>query len=647
MTSAQREKAMKTKIKIGVLGCSSIAERSILPILKNSNYFELISVAAQNPAKGELFAKKFECNTCSYKELLSDNQIQAVYVSLPVSLHYEWGKKCIERGKHLLLEKTFTLYYDQARDIIASALSRNLVAMEALMYVYHPLFTKVHELVGSGTVGSIRHIDACFGFPDLPKENIRNYKELGGGAILDALVYPLSFCLSMSKIRPKSINYNIITHEKYNIDARGFVRLDWDDFSASINFGFGFMYRNMYSIWGDQGYLSADRVFSRPENFSSSISVVRRDVTESIEVEAANHFDLMLTAFYQKIKKQDISATNEKDDILRRMKIISDIYQDACGSAPIRSDTVEVSVVIPVYFSEKNIQKTVSEIESVLNSRYTYEIILVNDGSTDDSFNVIKKLAENSKSITALNLMRNFGQHNAVMAGLSETSGEYIICMDDDGQHDPTYIPLMIEKIKEGYDVVYTKYEQNVYGLSKKLGSNFNNFVSSWLLDKPSDLYLSSFKAMKKQVRDQITQYSGPYPYLDGIILTATQSFTAIPVKHRGTAKQGTTYSFRRLVRLWLNMFTNFSVKPLRVISMIGSITFLISVLLMVGLSLLKIFSSYLVPPGWTMLAVLILFFGAIQLICIGLVGEYVGRILILNNKRPQFIVKEKVKSNG
>ncbi|MDA3896542.1 MAG: glycosyltransferase [Desulfobacteraceae bacterium] len=638
---------MEKKIKIGVLGCSSIAERSILPALVDSEYFELISVAAQDSAKGEMFAKKFNCNSCSYEELISNDQLEAVYVSLPVSLHYEWGKKSIDAGKHLLLEKTFTMDYTQAQDIITSAISRDLVSMEALMYVYHPLFSKVHDLVDSGSIGNIRHIDASFGLPDLPENNIRNYRDLGGGAILDALVYPLSLCLSMNKNKPKSISWNIISHEKHDVDARGSVKLDWDNFSASINFGFGFMYRNTYSIWGDQGYLNAERVFSRTKDYCGPILLSKQGGTETIDVTAANHFDLMLTAFYKKIKKQDLTAINEKGDILRRMEIISDIYKDTYGFDGNRANSVDVSVVIPVYFSEKNIQTTVTEIETVLKSFYNYEIILVNDGSTDNSFGVIKNMAKNSQNIIALNLMRNFGQHNAVMAGLREASGRYVVCMDDDGQHDPAYIPLMIEKIKEGYDVVYTKYEHNVYSASKKLGSSFNNFISSWLLDKPSDLYLSSFKAMKKEVKDQINQYSGPYPYLDGIILSATQSFASIPARHRGTAKPETTYSFTKLVRLWLNMFTNFSVKPLRLISMIGSVTFIISIILMIGLSLLKILNSDLVPPGWTMLAVLILFFGAIQLICIGMVGEYVGRILILNNKRPQFIVKERVKSNG
>jgi len=255
-------------------------------------------------------------------------------------------------------------------------------------------------------------------------------------------------------------------------------------------------------------------------------------------------------------------------------------------------------------------------------------------------------LAEGSPRIRALNLMKNFGQHNAIMAGLHEASGEYIVFMDDDGQHDPAYIRPMIEKIRQGYDVVYTKYEEKAYGLFKNLGSKINDVMSTWLLEKPADLYLCSFKVVTRKVRDQIIKYPGPYPYIDGTIFTSTRNVAAIPAKHRGTEKDASTYSLRKLIRHWLNMFTNFSVKPLRMIFFLGFFIGLGSFLLVAVLAALRIINPSWTPPGWTMTAALILFFGAIQLISLGLVGEYIGRILLFINKRPQFVVRDRVSRN-
>jgi glycosyltransferase involved in cell wall biosynthesis len=352
----------------------------------------------------------------------------------------------------------------------------------------------------------------------------------------------------------------------------------------------------------------------------------------------------MLDDFFKKIVENNASTFNENEDILRRMKIISEMYNHASGRSTKGSrPAVDISIVIPVYYSKDIIESTVLEIQSVLHGMFYYEIILVNDGSTDGSSDVIRKLAHNSPNIRSINLMKNFGQHNAIMAGLHEASGDHIVFMDDDGQHDPAYIPQMIEKIKQGYDVVYVKYDQKEYGRLKNLGSKINDIMSTWLLDKPADLYLSSFKALTRKIKDQILRYPGPYPYIDGAIFTSTRNVVSIPAKHRGTDKTSSTYSLKKLMEHWLNMFTNFSVKPLRAIFFLGFFTGIGSFALFLVLSVIKIINPSLSPPGWTMIAALILFFGALQLVCLGLVGEYIGRILLFINKRPQFVIRDKV----
>ncbi len=634
---------MPSKIKIGILGCSSIADRSVIPAIQASDLFELTAIGSRSKEKGEAFSQKFQCGSCSYDSLLENNDIDAVYVSLPTGLHHEWGMKTIQSGKHLLMEKTFTDTYMNAREIISLAGSKNLVAMEALMYVYHPMYQTVISLINDGSIGILRHLEASFGFPYLPADNIRHDRNLGGGAILDTLVYPLSFCMNTCGEDYNSLSYNTVFHDAHEIDARGFVKIDWNDYSAFINYGFGFAYRNICSAWGDQGHLSAEQIFTKQADYEGKILIKRQDKTEEVAVSAANHFELMIDDFYQKIVNQSPSLLNEKDNILGRMKIISEIYKKTYKPHKTGDrSALDLSIVIPVYCSKKIIENTVKEIEAAVSDWCDFEIILVDDGSADGTLDVINQLAAVSKHIKAFSLLKNFGQHNAIMAGLHKVSGKCIVIMDDDGQHDPSYIRHMTDKINKGYDAVYVKYDKKFYGFLKNLGSRLNDAMSTSLLKKPPDLYLSSFKAITRDMSRQIIKYTGPYPYIDGIIFSTTSRVTSIPAKHRGTDKSASTYSFQKLILHWLNMFTNFSIKPLRLIFSLGCLIGSGSLGMLIGLTYMRITDSSYAPPGWTMLAILILCFGSIQLLCLGLIGEYIGRVLLLINKRPQFVMRNK-----
>lgn len=637
---------MEARIRLGVLGCSSIAERKVIPAILASDRFVLSATASRSPDKARRYAERFHCSASSYEDLLQRDDVDAVYVSLPVGLHHEWALKTLTHGKHLLLEKTFTRTYREAEEVIATAAARQLTAMEALAYVHHPLFRKVHSLVESGAIGRVRQIEAVFGFPDPPAGDIRHDRQLGGGAILDTLIYPLSFCLSLRADPHRRLSYSNSIHDTFNVDARGSVRLDWDNCTALISYGFGFMYRNSFVVWGDEGCLSASRVFSRPADYEGDILITGQRGVDRVEVPAANQFLLMLDEFHRKIAGGDVASPNESQDILRRMAIISEIYTGFDSRSGGREPDVEVSVVIPVFQAAEVIESTVAELVDVLRGRISFELILVNDGSNDRSGDVIGSLAERMPRTRALNLMRNFGQHNAIMAGLHEARGKYIVMIDDDGQHDPACIPQLVAKLRQGSDVVYVSYEAKQYGAMKNLGSKINDVMSTALLDKPRDLYLSSFKAITSAVRDQIIRYTGPHPYVDGLILAATRNVATVPAVHRGTAKRTTTYSISGLVGLWLNMFTNFSVRPLRTIFLLGSVTGLVSLVLAAALSANKIFRPDYAPSGWTMLAVLLLFFGALQLMCLGLVAECVGRILLLVNRRPQFAVRDAIEDD-
>jgi NDP-hexose-3-ketoreductase len=310
---------MIDRIRVGLLGCSTIAARSILPAIKRNLQFELIAVGARSHEKAQRFAETFSCRGGGYGDILADPSIDAVYVSLPVGLHYEWGKEVLISGKHLLLEKTFTHSFSTAQLLLDLAQKQQLVAMEAVPYVFHPLFRRVREIVKSGELGTVRHIEAFFGFPYLPEGDIRHRRELGGGAILDALIYPLSFCLHIGGDDYLKYFHHALYDDQRNIDVRGFLQIDWPACSAQIAYGFGFAYRNTYTIWGESAYLTSERVFSRPPDLAAEIRIVRQG--------KADHFGLMLDAFASKIHGVGDSGLNQGHDILTRMKIISTMYE--------------------------------------------------------------------------------------------------------------------------------------------------------------------------------------------------------------------------------------------------------------------------------------------------------------------------------
>jgi len=315
------------KIAIAVLGCSSIANRSVIPAILKSDKLDLTHVASRSREKAGQYARRFGCEACGYHDVLDNDQIDAVYVSLPVGLHYDWGLRVVQEGKHLIMDKTFTEDIEQAREILALSERKNTVSMEALAYVYHPVYQKAQGIVEDGDLGKVRHVEAFFGFPFLPEGDIRNSPELGGGAMLDALIYPLSFALNTIGRDPLSFKYNIIRDEGWRVDSRGFVQINWDDCSAQIGYGFGFAYRNSFSVWGDKASLHVNRGFSRQATEKGSVILKKQDRAEEIEIDPADQFMLMLDAFAYKIEGRDTTGVNENANILDRMGIISSMRE--------------------------------------------------------------------------------------------------------------------------------------------------------------------------------------------------------------------------------------------------------------------------------------------------------------------------------
>src|SRR5947207_13132480 len=240
----------------------------------------------------------------------------------------------------------------------------------------------------------------------------------------------------------------------------------------------------------------------------------------------------------------------------------------------------ELSLVIPVYNGSRTIGSLVDHIIKIFAST-SFEIVLVNDGSRDDSEKVCAQLAQKfPQLVTFVHLSRNFGEHSAVLAGFTQARGRYVAVLDDDSQNPPEEVVRMLDELKrKNYDVVYGHYIEKKHSWFRNLGSRFNDRIATLMLNKPKDLYLSSFKVMTRFLVNEIIKYRGPYPYTDGLIYRTTRKIGQIPVEHRSNLSGPSRYTFKKLVGLWLNMFLNFSIKPLRLSVYVGLCTSCLSIL--------------------------------------------------------------------
>jgi len=302
---------------------------------------------------------------------------------------------------------------------------------------------------------------------------------------------------------------------------------------------------------------------------------------------------------------------------------------------------MKLSICIPVYNGAKTIQDLVEKAGRELKD-YDLEFVLVNDGSRDESDAVCSRLAKDNADVRYINLRRNFGEHNAVMCALNHVTGDYAAVIDDDFQNPPEEIRKLVQEAEKGYDVVYSKYHHKKHHFFRNLGSRFNDLMATWLLEKPRDLYLSSFKLIRREVIDEIVTYRGPFPYIDGLLLRVTDSISSVFVEHQARKEGKSNYTLKKLVSLWLNMFINFSIKPLRLVTFAGLITGLVCVGLGLFFLIERLLNSESSPSGWASLAVILLFTASVQMVSLGVAGEYIGKHYLDRNGTPQWVVKKK-----
>lgn len=304
----------------------------------------------------------------------------------------------------------------------------------------------------------------------------------------------------------------------------------------------------------------------------------------------------------------------------------------------------KVSFVIPCYRSERTLPHVVAEIREKMDSlgKYEYDIFLINDCSPDDTLGTIKRLCEEDSCIRGIGFSRNFGQHSALMAGLRHSDGDYVVCLDDDGQTPANEVDKLLDKLEEGYDAVYARYEHKKHSAFRNLGSRVNERMTRTMLGKPAGLYVSSYFAVKRFVVDDMVRYENSYPYVIGLVLRATKNITNVVVSHREREEGSSGYTFKKLVGLWFNGFTAFSVKPLRIATAMGAFSALAGFLYGIY-TIAKRLLNPDVPVGFSSTMAAIVFFGGMIMLMLGLIGEYIGRIYISLNNSPQYVIREKI----
>lgn len=303
-----------------------------------------------------------------------------------------------------------------------------------------------------------------------------------------------------------------------------------------------------------------------------------------------------------------------------------------------------ISVTIPCYRSAKTLPEVVEKIKEAFVPRkgFDYQIILANDGSPDNTFEVIKELCREDSKIIGVNLSRNYGQAIAKYAALSYAEGDIVVCMDDDGQHPAEKLFKLVDKVLEGYDVVYAKFPKKKAPILKRFTSWIHTQIMCYTVKKPKELQLSSFYAVSRLVADELKKYRSPYPATFAYMMHMTNKIINVTIQHQERLAGKSGYNFFKRFSVWLDSFVSFSVVPLRFASFLGILTAFLGFITGLGLIIQKIVNPH-IALGYTSIMAAILFVGGMLMIMLGLLGEYIGRMFIVMAQAPQFVVRDVV----
>lgn len=302
----------------------------------------------------------------------------------------------------------------------------------------------------------------------------------------------------------------------------------------------------------------------------------------------------------------------------------------------------KLSFVIPCYCSENTISKVIDDIVNTIKNEDDYEVICVNDCSKDNVMTVLKGIAKDNKKVKVVDLAKNVGQHNAIMCGFRNASGDIVICLDDDGQTDPSQCYKIIDALDENTDIVFAKYDSIRQNIFRKFGTFINRRMSNWLLGMPKGIVTNSYFACKKYIIDEVIKYNNPYTFLSGLFFRTTHKVKNVDIVHKSRISGSSGYSFMKLFSLWMNGFTAFSIKPLRISSYLGFVCAFLGFIF----GIYQIVMKFISPNrqlGYSSIMCVILFIGGMIMIMLGLIGEYIGRIYICINNSPQYVIKERI----
>ena len=306
----------------------------------------------------------------------------------------------------------------------------------------------------------------------------------------------------------------------------------------------------------------------------------------------------------------------------------------------------KISFIIPCYGSEKTIEKVCDEIIKTVSQKnnYDYEIIAVNDQSPDNVLGVLKTMARNNQRIKVINLAKNMNRPGAVMGGLHYAKGDYIVIMDDDGQCPMNEFWKLFQPLEEGHDVSIASYSERKQSKFKNFGTFINEKMTQFIIKKPKELQVTNFIVSKKYIIDEIIKYENPYPYFTGLLLRTTSDIINVNLEQRERFAGKSTFTFFKMVKMWINGLTAFSVKPLRISSFAGMISAIAGFIYGI-ITIIRKFTSD-IATGWSSTISIMLFIGGLIMLMLGMIGEYIGRIYISLNNSPQYVVKETININ-
>ena len=308
--------------------------------------------------------------------------------------------------------------------------------------------------------------------------------------------------------------------------------------------------------------------------------------------------------------------------------------------------SIDLSVIVPMFNEGPVIEHTIRAVSNELNSLLiNWQLILVNDGSPDNSWTIVAEKAEANSHLIAIDLLRNYGQHNAVFCGLQHSSGDFVITMDDDMQNPPEEIVHLVNTILEGYDVVYGRFRTKQHAQYRRLGSQAISWVNQRIFHQPRDLVLTNFRILRRDVVERICAYQTSYPYITGLSLMFSSRRANVWVEHRPRPVGGSNYTLWRIATLVTRILFNYSAFPLRVVSVVGIGIALVSFLLGLYYLLRAVFVGINVP-GWTTLIVLVSFFNGVLILILAMLGEYLVRLVNQVSSSKSYHIRQIVKKD-